>query len=175
MYYNVAQLLKEPVGSTRTYKIAGAVPTDSGVATISPEGQLQLMRTDKGIWLNARLTARQWVTCGRCLREFHHPVEFAINEEYLPTVDIHTGQSMRVLEGQEGVFAIDRRHILDVREALRQYILTNQPMKPLCREDCRGLCPVCGTDRSQLSCSCHEEPSDPRRGALQTLLEEGGR
>jgi uncharacterized protein len=171
MYYNVAQLLKEPVGSTRTYGIEGPLPTDVGIAELLPQGQLSLMRTDKGILVGARVTVNLWVTCSRCLRRTSHPVDISIEEEYLPTIDISTGQSLRLPEKSEGTFTIDRQHGLDLREALRQYTLTGQPMKPLCIEDCRGICPNCGSDNNESSCSCSEGAMDPRWVPLTGLLE----
>ena len=57
MFYNVAQLLKEPVGSTRTYSIDETIPTGDGNAQDAFRGTVSLLRTDKGIWLSAGLMA----------------------------------------------------------------------------------------------------------------------
>ena len=170
MYYNVAQLLKEPIGSTRIYRIDQPVSTDDGDFQIIPQGQLSLMRTDKGVWASARLNVRHRVICSRCLKRFPHPIRIVIEEEYLPTVDVNTGQSLRVPERAEGFFTIDQRHGLELKEALRQYTLTNQPMKPLCHQDCRGLCPSCGTDRNENPCLCQEGAKDARWTPLLELL-----
>ncbi|MCE2463721.1 MAG: DUF177 domain-containing protein [Dehalococcoidia bacterium] len=171
MHYNVARLLKEPVGSTRTYGISESVHADDGDAFIFPQGQLSLMRTDKGVWVEAKVVMKVLVSCSRCLKIFPYPVNVVIQEEYLPTVDINTGQSLHVPEREEGSFTIDQRHILDLTEALRQYAITNQPMKPLCYQDCLGLCHICGADRNSGSCSCEEETADPRWATLLKLKE----
>ncbi len=171
MYYNVAQLLKEPVGSTRTYDIDGPLPADIGSAELSPQGELSMMKTDKGIFVVARVSVNVPVTCSRCLKRTTHPLDISIEEEYLPTIDISTGQSRRVPEKSEGTFTIDQQHGLDLREALRQYTITNQPMKPLCGEGCRGICAYCGRDNNESSCSCSEGASDPRWVQLNRLLE----
>ena len=175
MHYNVAQLLKEPAGSTRTYMVAESTPTDEGATYISPQGQLSLMRTDRGIWVSARLKVRVWVACSRCLERNQHPLRIAIEEEYLPTVDINTGQSSSVAEKAEGTLTIDRQHSLKLDEALRQYMITNGPMKPLCSPECRGLCPVCGTNRNETPCSCQAGPRNPQWTPLLKLLEGNGR
>ena len=171
MHYNVARLLKEPVGSTRTYRIGESGRTDDGYDFISPEGQLLLMRTDKGVWVNAKVGMKVSLSCSRCLKNFPCPVKVVIQEEYLPTVDINTGQSLYVPEREEGSFTIDQRHILDLTEALRQYAITSQPMKPLCYQDCPGLCHICGADRNGGLCSCEEETADFRWGTLLKLKE----
>ena len=124
--------------------------------------------------MSAKVEASVALTCSRCLKSFPYPLRIAIEEEYLPTIDINSGQSLRMTEGAEGSFTIDQRHILDLREAIRQYSITNQPMKPLCSRDCRGLCPVCGTDRSEDHCSCQGAPIDPRLLPLLELRECDG-
>lgn len=158
MHYNVAQLLKEPVGSTRTYSLDEAVTADDGTTRLFPQGQLSLMRTDKGIWLKGSLEVRVCATCSRCVKSLPHTMKIVIEEEYLPRVDVNTGQPLPAAYADEGSFSIDAQHTLDVTEALRQYALANQPMKPLCRGDCRGLCPNCGADLNDDPCSCREGP-----------------
>jgi uncharacterized protein len=68
-----------------------------------------------------------------------------------------------------GSFTIDEHHILDLTEAIRQYIVTAMPMKSLCREDCAGLCPTCGKDLNQGKCGCKQEELDPRWAELLKL------
>jgi len=167
----VAQLLKEPVGSTRTYPIDGPFSNDIGIAELLPQSQLFMMRTDKGIFVDARVSACLRVTCSRCLKRTTYPVDMSIEEEYLPTLDITTGQSLRVPANSEGTFTIDRQHGLDLQEALRQASITSQPMKPLCGDDCRGICPDCGSDNNQNPCSCSEGAVDPKWLPLTRLLE----
>ena len=171
MYYNVAQLLKEPVGSTRVYSFDESVTADDGTTRLFPRGQLSLMRTDKGIWVNGRLEVRMWATCSRCVKSLPQTMRIVIEEEYLPRVDINTGQPLRATDADEGSFRIDAQHTLDFTEALRQYALANQPMKPLCRRDCRGLCPNCGADRNDGPCSCREGEIDHRWTPLMKLLD----
>ena len=175
MYYNVAQLLKEPVGSTREYLLDQTLPPGDRESYISTQGRLSLMRTDRGIWLDAQLDARVWAACSRCLSMYPCPVGIVMEEEFFPTVDVNTGQSLLVPERTEGSFTIDRLHVLDLTEAVRQHIITNQPMKPLCRPDCLGICSTCGANRNEDPCSCEEEPADPRWAPLKQLLRSSGR
>ena len=173
MYYNVAQLLKEPVGSTRIYELSELLPSDDGSIPMLSEGRLSLMRTDRGIWASTHVEVRLSIPCSRCLKGFLCPLDLAIEEEFLPTVDINSGQSIHVSERADGSFTIDRRHGIDLKEVLRQYSLTNQPMKPLCRQECLGLCLTCGADRNEVLCSCEENSSDVAWSPLTRLLQEG--
>jgi uncharacterized protein len=70
------------------------------------------------------------------------------------------------LPEDSGGFPIDGHHIIDMTEAVRQYILLTTPMKPLCREDCAGLCPVCGHNLNQGPCSCPPQGVDPHWAKL---------
>ena len=171
MQYNVAQLLQEPIGSTRNYRIDETFPSGGASADLIPQGQVSLMRTDKGIWVEARIRVRLWLTCSRCLGGFHYPTQCVIEEEYLPRLNINTGQALDVPDAAEGSYTIEHKHVLDLTEALRQCTITNQPMKPVCRQDCLGLCPVCGTDNNENACSCPRMDIDLRWNPLMELLQ----
>ena len=63
-------------------------------------------------------------------------------------------------------------HVLDLTEAMRQYILIAIPMKPLCREDCAELGSSCGSNLNQGECGCPSQPVDPRWHGLIKLLDK---
>jgi uncharacterized protein len=93
-------------------------------------------------------------------------------EEYVPLIDANTGAPIRIDESEEeDTFRVDHRFELDLREALRQYILMYEPTKPLCRADCAGLCPDCGADMNIGPHEC-EQPTDGRWSALAGLKSE---
>ena len=168
MRYNVAQLLKESVGATRTYGVDEEVATSSST-TERVKGELRLLRTDKGIWASATLTCEKPSVCSRCLSPFLLPLKLSIEEEYISTVDVNTGEQLKMAGVDEDVFIIDEQHILDLQEAVRQYEVASMPIKPLCREDCVGLCPVCGVNLNEGHCDCKSETQDPRWEALLKL------
>lgn len=167
MRYNVAQLLKEDIGSTRAY----AIGQDGG----SHDGadHIRLMRTDRGIWASARLNTTDPSVCSRCLMPFTQSFDLTIEEEYYPVADVHTGKPVSVPD-EEGAFTIDDANILDLTEAVRQYRIAVGPMKPLCQDDCQGLCTVCGANRSQQACTCLDDAIDPRLAPLLQLLSREG-
>ena len=173
MYYNVAQLLKEPTGATRIYPVDEPVSIDDGSTTVFAKGQVSLLRFAEGIWVSAGLDVGLPATCSRCLKGFKHSMRITIEEEYLPTADISTGEPLGFGGDDEDSLTIDQRHLLDLTEVLRQYTLANQPLKPLCREDCPGLCPNCGTDLGETPCSCGEGAVDPRWAPILKLAGRG--
>jgi uncharacterized protein len=61
---------------------------------------------------------------------------------------------------------------IDLNELLREQFYLTLPMKPLCSEDCKGICPQCGTNRNTAPCDCSPQWEDPRLAGLKTLLEK---
>ena len=170
MLYNVAQLLKEPTGATRSYQVEQRL---TSVPEISDRvrGQLDMLRTHQGILVNAKLDIESTLICSRCLGEFTRPSTLLIEEECFPTIDLHTGRKIPPPAEDEGALCIDASHLLDLHEVLRQYVIADGPMKPLCRLDCLGLCQYCGINLNRAGCECDAGRQDRRWAALAALLE----
>jgi len=166
MQINVAQQLKEPVGSTRDYKVDDVVDIANGGCQF--KGEVRLIRTNRGILAKGRLNTEVAIACSRCLNLFSYPLTLDIEEEYFPVADVVSGSRLP-LPDEPGCFIIDEHHILDLTEAIRQYALLAVPMKPLCREDCVGLCSICGKDLNQGPCGCLHQETDPRWSKLKEL------
>jgi uncharacterized protein len=132
---NVAQLLKEPVGSTQSHCMSGMMEEEvQGFL----EGKVKVVRTSRGVLVQCRLTVQVELVCSRCLDRFLHTMSFAAEEEFLPTLDTAGSLALSLAEQSEE-FTIDARNILDLSELIRQYTLLSLPMKPLCRPDCSGM------------------------------------
>ena len=166
MQLNVSQLLKSPIGSIRNYELSDVVDIAGSNSLV--QGEAELMRTDRGILVKGRLHTEIELTCSRCLSLFNYPLALDIEEEYFPTIDTITGMSLPAPD-DPGSFTIDESNILDLTEAIRQYALLSIPMKPLCAEDCAGLCPACGGNLNQTLCNCPPKPADPRWSELSKL------
>lgn len=170
--YNVATLLREPVGATRSFAVddLAPIPENGSVRKEHVTGHAVLLRTKDGVLVEARLRSKQQERCARCLQELVLELPIDIEEEFYPVADIETGAKVEPPDGS-GAFRIDDRHILDLSEAIRQYSMMTAPMAPLCRLDCKGLCPRCGRDWNEGPCDCEPEP-DERWAALGQLLEK---
>ena len=168
MQINVAQLLKTPVGSTRSHKVSGTVDITGDGVDSEVYGEVKLLRTNRGILVRCTLYTEIQVTCSRCLSVFRCPLTLNIEEEYFPVIDVISGASLSLSE-EPGSFTIDENHILDLTEAVRQYALLAKPMKPLCCENCAGLCPRCGQNLNQGLCSCFPQEAAPPRLVLSKL------
>lgn len=169
MLYNLSQLLKEPTGSTRTFNLDEALTgPEWGVERL--QGRIGMLRTHQGILVTANLDIQRSLVCSRCLCDFVLPAMLEIEEESLPTLDIHTGRQLPPPDESEAVLQIDANHNLDLTDVLRQYVVASQPMKPVCRQDCAGLCQDCGGNLNEGGCSCNDGPIEPRLVALADLM-----
>ena len=154
MHINIAQLLKQAIGSSRSYKIDDILSlAEEEIAECHILGEVELIRTDKGILVTGNLVGKSNLTCSRCLTLFDYPLSFKIEEEFFPSTEVISGIPLPLPE-DVSTLRIDEHHILDLSEAVRQYALLAMPLKPLCRPDCAGLCPNCGANLNQGACHC---------------------
>jgi uncharacterized protein len=165
MQINVSQLLQEPIGSTREYDISADAQIIGDGNTYHVQGNCRLLRTQRSVLVKCVLDTEVELICNRCLRRFRHPLKIKFEEEYVPTVDIHSGATLPPPD-DAGSFTIDERHNIDLTEAIRQYSLMAVPMKALCNENCAGLCPKCGKNLNLGKCDCPADASDPRWAKL---------
>jgi uncharacterized protein len=166
MQINVAQLLKEPVGARRIYQIDE--PVAEGLA-VRIKGEVILTHTSRGILAMGEFSTNVSGACARCLKDATADVKFHMEDEYFPLNDIVTGSHQEV---EPGEFTIGDDHILDMSEAIRQYVIMSTPTKMLCRPECPGICPVCGHDLSAGSCGHEHKKMDSRWEKLIQLEKE---
>ena len=166
MRIKVAQLLKEPIGSSRSYHIEEHAGTDD---INFVKGDVVLIRTNRGIIVRAKMTASVKGICSRCLKPTDCEVNYDFEEEALPARTTPEGLSSTA---QYDKLTIDEGHTLDLSEAIRQYAWFAMPAKPLCRLDCAGICPTCGHDLSQEPCQCPSHTKDQRWSKLIRLGKE---
>jgi uncharacterized protein len=155
--HNVSELLKSPLGTTREVTIDEPNPrfgSDIRV-TVPVSGSARLIRTQNGVLVRARITTSVEMECSRCVEPVERAITIDLEEEFQPSVHIITGAPLEPPE--DDALRIDERHVLDLTEAGRQYIEIALPLQPLCSPECRGLCPVCGTNLNLGACSCASE------------------
>jgi uncharacterized protein len=164
MCINVAQLLKEPIGASRSYHIDEHV----GKYDInSVNGDVILIRTNRGILVKGKITASVKEICSRCLKPIDCKVKYDFEEEALPGVSSLEGSSST----SQYELTIDEDHTLGLSEVICQYALLAVPAKPLCRLDCAGICPTCGRDLNQEPCQCTPSVKDQRWSKLMVRKE----
>ena len=166
--WNVAGLLTDEPGADRILDV-DRVTIDLGddLALAEPvSGRVRLLRTNRGILATADLHAALQLECNRCLRQIVYPVDVRIEEEYLPALDLASGRPLPTDE-EPDVARLTDHHELDLETPVREAIQLAEPIAPLDRPDCPGLCIVCGLPLDE---GIHDHPVDdidPRMGALR--------
>jgi len=108
------------------------------------------------------------LSCGRCLEPFPWPVDASFDLRYQPRA-LNTGEGEREIEEDDLTTAFYENETIDLAELMREQFYLTLPMKPLCADDCRGLCPICGTNLNTGACHCTPRWEDPRFAALKAL------
>ena len=173
--WNVAGLLTDDPGADRVYRVDG-VTIDLGpdLRLADPiEGRIRLLRTNRGILASADLRAALDLECSRCLRAIVLPVAVHIEEEYLPALDLASGQPLPTDEEPE-VARLTRHHELDLETPMREALQLSEPIAQLCRQDCPGLCIVCGLRLDEGSHDHPDDDIDPRMEALRGFQADDG-
>ena len=106
--------------------------------------------------------------CSRCLESFTLPVEQTFDLRYQPHAR-NTGEGEREIEEDDLTTAFYEDDEIDLGQLMREQFYLALPMKPLCADDCKGLCPLCGTNLNGGACRCKREWDDPRMAALRGL------
>jgi uncharacterized protein len=172
--YNVAGLLHEPPGATREVRLRDHYVTlGSDIELAGPlDADLRLQRTNRGILVRGELRAPLRRTCSRCTDPYVEEVSVPIEEEFLPSVDLESGAQLHA-EGADAdvTLRIDERHEIDLSGVFHDELALTEPMHPLCRPDCPGLCVECG-ERLDRGDHAHGEPEiDPRLAGLARFLD----
>lgn len=128
----------------------------------------QVTFADPGYYFQGTASYQQTLSCTRCLKPIVEDAEAKVDLLLLTDRPKQAGGDHELHEEDLGVLYVDEEE-LDTAPILLEQLQLNVPMKPLCREDCRGLCPVCGRDRNVEACSCEAPKADPRWGALADL------
>ena len=121
--------------------------------------------------LVGRVKTELELPCSRCLEPFRLPVDAPFDVRYLPSADAAAEEEREVAEEdlETGVYRDDQ---IDLNELMREQFYLALPMKPLCREECRGLCAQCGTNLNTGACDCAAVWEDPRLAPLRQLKKE---
>jgi len=168
--FNVAQLLREEVGARRNYTFAeNALPLDDELALRKLEGKVRFTRTPTGVLVDVDAHGVVEMPCIRCLTPTQQLVELHFRDEFHSKIEVTTGAPLPA-PPDEDPFFIDESHLVDLGEALREYALLELPTKPLCKPDCKGLCPSCGADLNAGDCGCITDEGDDRFDVLKSLL-----
>ncbi|MFN8372808.1 MAG: DUF177 domain-containing protein [Anaerolineae bacterium] len=156
---NVGFLLSDGPGHSRdiTFDVP-AMRVSEDVTLQYLKGEVRISRTTEGLLLQGNFTGGVEDECTRCLDTVERAIEIGIEELVAYPTPIGTE------------FTVSDDGILDLAPLIRAEVLIEAGRGVLCRPDCKGLCPECGTNLNHDTCHCHEENVDPRMAKLKQLL-----
>ncbi len=131
-------------------------------------GTVNLSKHAHDILVRGRLEGQLGLACGRCLEPFTAPVETDFDLLLVPAPQ-GEGPEEEELSAQELDVDFYSGETVDLEAIIREQIILMVPLKPLCREDCQGLCSNCGTNLNLESCACQTEKSDSPFAQLAKL------
>lgn len=158
----------------------GAIKLGQEVRQLGPlrmRGRAALVREHEGrtvvadLRLAGKLSGTVELSCARCLEAVQLKVSRAFDLLYRPLDKVRGADEIFISEAETeiGFYSGDG---LELEDALREQILLEVPLKMLCREDCKGLCPQCGKDLNRESCACVQQTADARWNALLGLKDK---
>lgn len=163
--------VRQKQGQVSSYTFAGKI-TDSFGLESGPSDRLQVkadirISGDKA-FLEGTLEADLTANCSRCLKEFNRHLDVDFSETFTLQEEISSQGSPAALASEAANHLTVRGDYLYLDEYLRQVFLLAQGYRSLCREDCRGICPMCGVDLNNGHCGCVQgEEVDPRLKVLK--------
>jgi len=171
----LAGLLAEFPGASRDFAVEGVVlELGQEIVQDSPlRGRVHVSRTNRGVIVHARLATSLVAPCSRCLRPASVPLDLDLVEEVLPGIDLASGLAVDVTAEPDAARLSDH-HELELEPIVREAIWMAEPIAPLCRPDCPGLCPACGADLAGGPHDHGEGPADPRLEALRGFQPDDG-
>jgi len=145
---------------------------------LQSEGRADLVEEHHGkrqviqdIRLKGKLDTRVEVACARCLEPVVHEVERSFDLLYRP-LGIDSGHAELSVTDAEAEIGYYEGEGLLLEDALREQVLLALPLKTICRDDCKGLCPHCGRNLNEGQCSCVDAVEDPRWSALKEIRDK---
>jgi uncharacterized protein len=147
---NVGFIIHENVGYSSDFSFdIDSIVLGSDLHLGGLHGQLDVGRTTQGVLFTGGFTAHTTLECVRCIKPFEQELRWSLTEAY----------ALRANGVSESELMVPEDAQIDLEPIIREYALLEVPINPICRPDCRGLCPVCGQDLNVLDCG-HRAASD---------------
>ena len=160
---NVGFLINQSVGSSREFLFDLPVfHLDSEFHLTKLGGMAKFTRTAQGLLAQVKMYATLETECVRCLSNSQQDLNIDFTELYAFSPNSVTDSELLIPENAQ----------INLRPLVREYMLLDMPINPLCKADCKGLCPICGQNLNESTCNHEDETVDPRLSILKSLLEK---
>jgi uncharacterized protein len=134
------------------------------------KGEAELVdHTEGEIRVRGHLEVRMEAECDRCLETASFPVDTSFDLLYRPSSAAVYASPEAEVAGEETEIGFYDGGGVELRDVIREHVLLSLPMRKVCSEACKGICPECGQNRNQAQCHCEVKPADDRWAALRDL------
>jgi uncharacterized protein len=155
-------IVHQSIGYSRDFPFdIPQIQLDSDLDLEALSGVVRVTRTPQGLLFQLKMQATTHTECVRCLTNFAQSLDADFTELYAFTPRSVTESNLILPEDGK----------IDLEPLLREYMLLSMPIKPLCKPDCKGLCPVCGENLNVVACGHTLEQGDPRMAKFTSLLD----
>jgi len=171
MQFDLSRLRGQSEHIQRTLEPSAFDPQDEDYRVVTPVELLMDVEKAGGdaFRVTGHVAGRLELTCSRCVEPFEVPVDSEFELRYVPA-EQNVGEAEREIAEDDLTTAFYREGVLDVTDLLREQFQLVLPMKPLCSDDCRGLCPECGANLNRTECGHAPKWEDTRLAPLKGLL-----
>jgi uncharacterized protein len=160
---NVGFVAQQDIGYRRVF------PFEFPILLLQPDhkfqkfkGSIEVSRTSEGLLSQGKIQAFVGATCSRCLDDFDQTLVAEFTELFV--FASHAQEDTELIYPEDGQ--------IDFGPIVLEYLLLEMPIKPVCKEACKGLCSVCGNNLNEEQCDHGPESIDPRMAVLKSLLDQ---
>jgi uncharacterized protein len=139
---------------------------------ISPiKARLKIMKVGSEVIVKGEVMADTRLQCSRCIMDFEHQLSVQVDVVYHPLEELKGEERNEIMSGE---LAMDfyKEDEMDLITLMKEQILLNIPMKPLCTDSCKGICRICGKNLNEGECSCPQKETDSRFDILKNILDK---
>ncbi len=142
---------------------------DPEVRLVEPAAVSAIVRREGSeVALRGRLHAKLEVVCGRCLQPVELPISADFTERFVRAVS-WVAEEQHELQAEDLDISVFDGEGIELDDLVREELLLAVPVNVICRDDCKGLCPICGIDRNLGKCQCEVDEVDSRWQKLKEL------
>ena len=162
---DISYLVKQPPATYKEFEFNfPQLELSPELVLVDIQGSIAISVTEDGVVADGKLKALSQLSCSRCLDDYWQPLEINFTEIFSanPAGDPADDQQEQPLEADGSI---------DLGSILRDYAVVDIPIRQLCKDDCKGLCPTCGMNLNQKDCGHRQESINPRMEGLRQFLE----
>jgi uncharacterized protein len=170
MIIDIDRLPREGLEISKDFEFSIAEIVDEDAVFLEPvHAEIQIKKVGEEVFVKGRIRATLSFVCSRCLVPFEFPVDSPFDLAFFPE-ELEAAREELDADDLDMSFYYSRR--IDLREVILEQLNLTFPLKPLCSENCRGICPICGKNINSGECSCETKDFDVRLTKLKIFMKD---